>query len=821
MISKTKYGLAVLPLVSLSMVSGAALGQSILEEVVVVAQKREQNLQDVPIAITAFTGEQLNALGIRESVDIAMFTPGVHIGGSQAGQMSTFTIRGVTQNDFNDIVETPNAVYLDDGYLAIAASQTFAQFDLDRVEILKGPQGTLFGRNATGGLVHFISNAPSFDGLEGYIDLEVGEFDSDANSTRTVLQAAVGGPLSETVAARAAIRVSQHDGYLKNLYTSSSQLPFLGDPGPDAGADLGDEDTITGRVRFAFEPSDTLRMDLSFNYADQEMATGPYQSASTIAVAQEVNGSYELVNVLNTPSNETRLSMVVDANGNDTGMDAGADIEQGDRWLEGGGGGIFARPVPGGDLFGYLDPDGDDFSFNGDFAFDDQGSVETYGINFKLVKTFGDMNLTSVTDYKDYERQQWIDVDSAPVNQLANFSGVEATSFTQELRLDGETDRSRWVLGAFYLNIDTESDNGLKGPPGSFAAVFGGIQIDIGTRAELETDSYSVFGQYEYDFTDKLTLIGGARLMREEKDFGLLMAVAPSESSRAANTSPCFDGDLASCFPPAIQRADDTSETLWAGKLQLSYQYDDDLMLYAGVNRGVKAGSFNAPLLGAYFGGGGDDGLPYDEEVLTSYEAGFKATVLDGTTRINGTAFYYDYSDYQAFLFVGVGGVVVNKDAETYGAELEIQSSPAEGWDIILSASYFDATVEDLFLRAGSPLPARDVKPTYAPEFQASALVRYAWDAMGGRLAVQADANYSDEFYYNLRNFDADKFDSYVMANAQLSFEKNDWLATLAVRNLTDERAGVMGFDLATLCGCNEVAYRAPRYVSVGLRKDF
>ena len=127
------------------------LSQSIPEEVVVAAQKREQNLQEVPIAITAFTGDQLNALGIRESVDIAMFTPGVHIGGSQAGQMSTFTIRGVTQNDFNDIVETPNAVYLTTAYLAIAASQTFAQFDVNRVEILKGPQGTLFGRNATVG----------------------------------------------------------------------------------------------------------------------------------------------------------------------------------------------------------------------------------------------------------------------------------------------------------------------------------------------------------------------------------------------------------------------------------------------------------------------------------------------------------------------------------------------------------------------------------------------------------------------------------------------------------------------------------------------
>ena len=805
----------------LSLTSGAAFSQSILEEVVVVAQKREQNLQDVPIAITAFTGKQLTALGIKESIDIAMFTPGVHIGGSQAGQNSQFTIRGVTQNDFNDIVEAPNAVYLDDGYLAIAASQTFAQFDVNRVEILKGPQGTLFGRNATGGLVHFISNAPSFEGLEGYFDVEVGEFDSDANSIRTVFQGAVGGPLSETVAARAAFRISQHDGYLKNLYTSADQLPFLGEPGPGAGADLGDEDTVTGRLRFAFTPSDTLRMDLSFNYADQEMSTGAYQSLSTIAVAQEVNGGFELVGVRQTPSDETRLSMVVDANGNDTGLDAGADIEQGDRWLPGGGAGIEARPLPGGDLFGYLDPDGDDFSFSGDFAFDDHGSVETYGVNFKLVNEFGDLTFTSVTDYKDYERLQWIDVDSAPVNQLANFSGVDASSFTQEFRLDGETDNSRWVIGAFYLNIDNESDNGLKGPAGSFAAVFGGIQIDIGTLAELETNSYSAFGQYEYDITDKLTVIGGARIMREEKDFNLLMAVAPSDDSFSANSSACFEGNTAAFFPPAIQYSDDVSDTLWAGKLQLSYQQSDDLLLYAGLNRGVKAGSFNAPLLGAYFGGGGDSGLPYDEEILLAYEAGFKATVFDGSTRINGTAFYYDYTDYQAFLFVGVGGVVVNQDAENYGAELEIQSSPTDNLDVIVSVSAFDATVKGLSLRSGSPLPTRDVNPTYAPEFQASALVRYGFDVLGGRMAVQGDINYSDEFYYNLRNFEADKFDSYVMANAQLSFEKNDWLATLSVRNLTDERVGVMGFDLATLCGCNEVAYRAPRYVSVGLRKEF
>ena len=113
----------------------------------------------------------------------------------------------------------------------------------------------------------------------------------------------------------------------------------------------------------------------------------------------------------------------------------------------------------------------------------------------------------------------FIDVDSAPVNQLANYAAVDADSFTQELRLNGENDRSRWVAGFYYLNIDSQSENGLKGPQASFADVFGGVPIDVGTTAELETDSYSIFGQYEYDISDRLTVIAGLRAMREEKDF--------------------------------------------------------------------------------------------------------------------------------------------------------------------------------------------------------------------------------------------------------------------------------------------------------------
>jgi len=798
-----------------------AFAASLLEEIVVTAQKREQGLQDVGIAINAFSGAQLDALGIEQSIDIATFTPGVHISGNLAGQNTQFSIRGVTQNDFNDIIEAPNAAYLDEGYLAIAQAQTFAVFDIDRVEILKGPQGTLFGRNATGGLIHYVSRKPSFEQSEGFIDLSIGRFDTDADANQFVAEGALSGPLSDNVAGRASFRYSKQDGYLNNIYPA--QTPAAGtlgspSPGAGAGADLGDDDTFAGRVILAIKSGDNTDITLSANYANSDVATGPYQSKSTIAVFNgDPNAGGELVNVIDTPANETRSSIIQGTN-----LDGGVDIIDGD----GPGGGspftIFPRAVPGGDLFGYLDPDGDDFNTSSDFAFEDQGSTETLGLNAKVEVTLAnDVTFTSITDFKDYEKLLFIDVDAAPVNQLANYAGVDASSFTQEFRWNGETEKSRWVAGLFYLKIDNDSDNGLKAPSGSIVNTLFGAPFDIGVVSTLETDSYSIFGQYEYDLRDDLTLTAGLRLIREEKDFQTEIGFLFSNDNFTVN-----QGDFLPNvpLPGAPFSADlDSSDTFWTGKLQLDWRPSDDLLVYGGINRGVKAGSFNAPLLGAFLGSGGVDALPYGEETLLSYEVGFKKTLADGISTINASAFYYDYSDYQAFLFVGVGGVVINADAENIGAELEFQTSPADGLDTIFSVSVLDATVEDVPLRAFSPLPPRDVDPTYAPSFQATAIARYEWPAFGGNMHVRGDISYSDEFFYNLRNFDADKFDSYTLVGAGIGWENEnaDLKLDLQIRNLTDERAGVQGFDLATLCGCNEVSYRAPRAVSLSLRKSF
>lgn len=798
-----------------------ASAQVLMEEIIVTAQKREQSLQDVGIAISAFSGDQLRAFGVEKSFDVAAFTPGVHVSGNLAGQNTQFTIRGVTQNDFNDIIESPNAVYLDEGYIAIAQAQTFAVFDIDRVEILKGPQGTLFGRNATGGLVQYLSNKPTFDKVDGYVDATYGYFDSSAHADQGRLEAAVGGPFSDTVAGRIAVYYNNHDGYLKNLYpldavgAATFGAGTDNSPGPGAGADLGDDDTKALRGTLSFKPSDVTFINLSGNYARSEVATGPYQSKPTIGVFDGVGGVGELINVIDVAPDEIRAGIAAD--GSDFGSDQGNT---------GSFGFPFGRPVPGGDFFGYIDPDGDDFVTSGDFAFKNNGFTESWGLNLRLEHELtSTINFVSITDYKDYEKLLFIDVDSAPVNQLANYAGVDATSFTQEFRVAGDTDSLNWVVGLFFLDIDTDSDNGLKAPANSLPALFGGLNFpagaDIGVQATLETKSYSLFGQAEWNFTDNLTLITGFRFIIEEKDYSMRQGLFFNTSNFAVNVGEPFFDIRRDALGLDSRFTADRSDPLWAGKLQLNWTPDESLLVYAGLNRGVKAASYNAPIPGGL--GFPDSFLPYEEEVLYTIEGGIKKTLSDGRTRISLDAFYYDYQDYQAFLFTGVAGVVINSNADNYGAEFQVQTSPADGWDLMFSISAFNATVKDVPLRINSPLPTRDVDPNYAPELQAMGLVRYSWNAMNGSMALAANASYSDNYFYNLRNFDADKFDSYTEVNLRWSWlnQSEHWEVALMVNNVTDERIGIQGFDLAALCGCNEISFKPPRWYGVNLRYSF
>lgn len=773
---------------------------SILETIIVTSQKRSENLQNVGISEAAFTGDQLRAMGVTKSIDIASLVPGVFLSGNLAGQNTQFTIRGVTQNDFNDIVESPNAVYLDDGYIAIAQGQTFASYDIERVEILKGPQGTLFGRNATGGLIDYITIKPNLSKPEGYIDISEGLMDAPGTPGEFHVDAAASVPLvQDKLAARAAVSWNKRDNYWRNSYPQGA---VGGSPGAGAGADMGNDDTLAGRFSVAGKPSEDLKFNLSLNYARSHMGVGPYTQKATIGV---FNANGALIDVINAGPNETRASIAAD------GSDHGSDVANS---------GIFGAPygrAPGADFFGYVAPDPKSRRLSSDFSFDHIGHMRTRGADLRIDWQISDeVSLTSVSDYKDYTKLMFIDVDAGPGNQLANYAGVDAKTYSQELRLNGTTDKVNWVAGLYYLHIKDHSDNGLKIPIGSVAPG----PIDIASLADLKTNSYSAFGQFDWKFADKMTLVLGGRVIKEKKDYDFTQAIFLSLDSRKVQQG----APLAIIGPDNGQPYHNSnSKTLWTGKAQLEYRPDSDLLVYGGVNRGSKAGSYNAHLAGGL--GVPASTIPYKDETLTDYEAGFKWTVLDGTTRVNGNVFLYNYKNYQAFLFTGVSGVVVNADAHNYGAELEIQTNPVRGLDLSLAGAWSNPYVRDVPLSISGPGSSiiHDVRPTYAPQFQASGLARYQWDAFGGALNVNARGHYSSSFYYNLRNFTADKFDGVFVADIGTGWISNDnhWGLRLDVKNVFNALVPVQGFDLATLCGCNEISYTPPREITLGLRYNY
>lgn len=778
---------------------------SALEEITVTAQKREQSAQDVGISITAFSGEQIDTLGFGKSSDLSLMTPGVHVGGNLAGQNLQFTIRGVAQNDFNDHTESPTAVYIDDTYVAMAQGQRFAMYDLERVEILKGPQGTLFGRNATGGLVHFVTRKPSNE-LEGYGRVEYGDYD------RVKFTGALGGPLSDSVRGRISAFYHTQDGYLKNHYDPADPQSFNFSNlalSEGSGDDFGGEENISARAQLEFDLGDSASLWLSANIANSDVSTSPYQSEPTAAL---IDAQGRQRNAIFQPSDSTAQGFV---------FETGDPIDTGIF-------GPFPRPLPGSDATGYIDRDGNGVDYTeGDLAFDDHNSIDTAGASARFDVEIGDMEFVSITDFKDYEKKFGMDVDSAPMNQLSVWFDAEVEQISQEFRLGGSTDKMRWLTGVYYLNVEYDNSIGFKAldnaplllPPGTLPA-------DYPAHVEQETDNISAFAQIDFDLSDTWLLTAGVRVMEEEKDFLYDLQVRELVSSRDFATGALFGtfSDVVG-LPASTFFTDSVSKSLWAGKIQLDYKPNDDLLLYFGYNRGVKAGGFNSPI---DFGGsqvaaflaGGEYSYEYDEEVLNAYEFGFKRTFADGRARLNGAVYFYDYQDYQGFVFAGVSGTVVNYDSEVIGGEIELIATPTDGLDLYLSAAYIDATVDSVETAPGI---FNDSEPSYVPPLQLSGLVRYAWPLGGGEMAAQASASYTDETFYTLRNYDSHKMDSHTLANIRLSYvtADGDWEFAAFMNNVTDEQNEVMGFDISLFCGCSEIAVGEPRWWGVSAQKSF
>ncbi|HKR90382.1 MAG TPA: TonB-dependent receptor [Phenylobacterium sp.] len=770
--------------------SPASANGTTLGEIVVTANRREQKLQDVGISVAAISGVQLRDKGLSSSTDLLQLTPGIYASGSLAGQSQQFTIRGVTQSDFNDAIEAPVAVYVDDIYMTAPQGQTMALFDVARVEILKGPQGTLFGRNATGGLVNTLVVEPELHRYGGYLDANYGRFNE------AKVEGAVNLPLGENAAVRLSGYYGHIDNYWKNRYPAGvapgSALNF-GPAGPSPCCqDEGGNSTYAGRLQIKWEPTDRLRIRLTGQAAEQDLSTAPYTVAGTIGT---FDAQGRLIQSDRVSPTETRLGIGPDG-GNYTNFGvipfAGIGSPSGQR-------------VPGATWFGYVPLDPDHVELSSDYALRRlnvaQGAMGAIHLDYDL----GGAQLTSITGYQRFKKQFLMDGDGSPNNLFLFGTKADTRAVSQEVRLSGKSADLRWQAGVYYLDIDAHTTQGLLGPKGSLYSMLFGLAatgVDGVDVLRLKTQSGSLFGQVEYDFAPKWTIILGGRLIREHQDYTF-------SSFAALNTDDYAVDDQVALFPLAPPYANKRTKTLWAGKAQLEYRPQEHLLIYAGVNRSVKGGSYNAPA---------PDGSPplspsqmaYGPETLINYEGGFKY----GTSRfsVNGSAFYYDYRDYQAFLFENASGFVQNVNSKVYGLEGEIGAQLTDDLRMTLAGSYTHAEIKNFEVAPGVE---RTVRPTYAPRVQVNADLTYVapTEIYGGRVTFDAQANYASGFYHNLRNFNSDWFSGRTLLNLNANWSQGPTGLRLGVyaENLLDKRYGVIGFDSTALFGGNIESFGKPR----------
>jgi iron complex outermembrane receptor protein len=381
-------------------VCGAAFAaDDTLDEVVVTAQKREQRAQDVGITLRAFSADTLREFTAFSAPDIARLTPGVGISGSFAGQNAMFSVRGITQQDFQAHAESPVAVYIDEGYLAANNISGIGLLDVEQVEVLKGPQGTLFGRNATGGLVSITTRKPTKE-FEAQGGLTLGAY-SDRRA-----EVAVGGPLTERVQGRVALLYQENDGWVRNLNPN--------------GGDLGGKQTSSGRVHIAAQPSDAMNFLFTGYYSDTDQSWGPYFVLSTRSTVS--NGIPNAV-IVNQPTAFF---------GNDpfTGLP------------------YVAQPPS----------DAENRKVDADSAQDDGAFNEIGGGTFRLNYRFGDgLDLTAITDYKKLEYLLLLDDDATSQTFFDTITSAEIENYSQELRVFKDWGKTQLTTGAYYLHIDSST----------------------------------------------------------------------------------------------------------------------------------------------------------------------------------------------------------------------------------------------------------------------------------------------------------------------------------------------------------------------------
>lgn len=731
------------------------------QEIVVTAQRREEALSRVPVSVTALGADDLIQQGVSDPQDLVGIVPGFQATSSYGGN-TVYTLRGVGFNTRNPSSTAPIGIYLDQAALPFPVMAQGVSFDLERVEVLKGPQGTLFGRNATGGLINYVAAKPTST-PEGGLTVEVGNFQT-VNAS-----AFVSGALSDFIRVRvAADTQNRNEGWQRSV-TRNERLGELHQHALRGTLEFGNggpfSATLTGSAWWRY--GDSLAPQAIFYIYGNRPVANPLARASIIANPTDTRDA-DWNSVINQPQ---------------------ADI------------GIFhPGPLTDSEYLGG--------TLNMEYAFSDT------------------VRLVSLSSYSKLDKREVSDAAGLQTSSIFQDNVAYLRSVSQELRLVGDSDRLRWSLGAYVADDRaTEQAIGYNDQNGQIATLRGLALIlpqtrytpqqlrrsfgNYDVRGAIDSNVYAVFANADYAFTNQFRLSAGARYTRDDQRFrgcvydylggnvALVNTVYPVlTGGRAAgvNLQPggCYTLNAAlSNFVPIV--ANEQSEDNISWNVTASFTPSDTSLFYGTVARGFKAGTY--PI----FAGSVETQFdPVLQEQLTSYELGTKIGLFDRRVQFNLATFYYDYRNKQIFgrvadLIFGTLSRIRNvPKSRVWGVEGDVTIRVTPELTLSGAAAYLDSKILGSFAdftELGAPADFGGRPFAYTPKFQGSATIAYDGPISNAlRFNASLTANYQDATQADFAGNALFRIKERTLVNGTIGIAHADGVSLTAyAKNLFDE----------------------------------
>jgi iron complex outermembrane receptor protein len=763
-------------------VAAAESGSQGLEEVVVTAQFREEKLQTTPIAISAFTAQNIEARGLANVTDLDAFVPNAVIQPLGAGWGATLAafIRGVGLGDNILSFEPGVPIYVDDVYMGRPQGAIFDLLDLERVEVLRGPQGTLFGKNAVGGTVRLISKKPRGDGT-GSISLGVGSFNRiDARASADVKL------IEDRLFAHFSFSSKKADGYFKLLdYECVNGAGSLGSGGAGAfgipGIKLGsvvapgtkgcvadtagDENVQSARAAFRLLINDRAEFNLIGDLTSQRQR-GPADKYTVIDAS---------LGFFNAGWNAAVAGPVF-----------GTGIGYDSRFLTD-------------DFYTSYGRFGDPINNR---SYPNINNLQHWGVSGALEwKLTDNMQLKSVTAYRTFWNKFGRDSDGSPLPVDGTYDDNRHRQVTEEIQLTGTVSRFDWAAGGFYYDAH-DSNRGYN-------YLYYPFINSQDSYDRQDTTSWAIFAQGTWHATDRLSLTLGGRYTDDKKDATI--------SRIQFNGTPDIDNQ----FVP-------TSATNTDYTVSADFQWTDTLMTYAKFATGFKGGGFSPrpsnPL----------QTEPFGPEKLKTFELGAKSELLDRRVRLNGAWFYSKYTDQQTFAqqFDSSGANWFRTfnagKATIWGLEGEIQAEPVDNLRVEGSIGYVNYELTDnegntLLLEGDSCGPNGDERcySPRTPKYNGAVGIQYGIALAGGMLTPRLDAVYTSKIYFTTNN--GGPQDAHTVVNGRVGWQAADqeWEISVYGRNLTDKEYFNGKLSLIGFFGREQGNPAAPREFGVTFKRNF